>query len=213
VNKMMTKISRLSSTAVAVLSLCALAACGKGKNSIPGVENFNVGVLNQQLIASFVSTTINLDAGAQIPIYGLQGAFISATPYLPTDGSPLEGTLFQVSVDLNDLQGTNFAVAGLPDGRPIPDIEGGELPRWSFPIKGETIYLYLADQAFGIFIPLPLSAKGVSLGATISATVTDERGNTVGKVYAIPSVPNGSTSGLLVLLPLPGTSGSSLNPS
>jgi hypothetical protein len=200
--------------AVSLISLCLLAACGKGKTSIPGVENFNVGVLNQQLIASFVSTTINLDAGAQIPIYGLQGAFISATPYLPTDGGALEGTLFQVTVDLTDLQGTNFALAGLPDGRPIPDIEGGELPRWSFPIKGETVYLYLADQAFGLFIPLPLSAGGVSLGATISATVTDQNGNTVGKVYAIPSVPNGSTSGLLVILPLSGTTtGSTSNPS
>jgi hypothetical protein len=210
---MMTKLSQISRIAVAVITLCALAACGKGKNSIPGVENFNVGVLNQQLIASFVSTTLNIDAGGQIPIYGLQGAFISATPYLPTDGSPLEGTLFQVTVDLNDLQGTNFALGGLPDGRPLPDIEGGELPRWSFPIKGETVYLYLADQAFGLFIPLPLSAGGVTLGATITATVTDEKGNTVGKVYAIPSAKNGSTSGLLVLLPLPGSSGSSLNPS
>jgi hypothetical protein len=208
--KKLTSICRFATVAIA---LCFLVACGKGKNSIPGVENFNVGVLNQQLIASFVSTTLNLDAGLQIPIYGLQGAFISAMPYLPTDGSPIEGTLFQVTVDLNDLQGTNFALAGLPDGRPLPDIEGGDLPRWSFPIKGETIYLYLADQAFGLFIPLPLSAGGVSLGATITATVTDEKGNTVGKVYAIPAQGGSTTSGLLVLLPLPGGSGSTLNPS
>jgi hypothetical protein len=207
------KKSLFSRIAVSLVSLCLLAACGSGKNKIPGVENINVGVLNNQLIASFVSTAINLDAGAQIPIYGLQDSFISATPYLPTDGSPLEGTLFQVTVDLADLQGTNFTVAGLPDGRPIPDIEGGVLPRWSFPIKGETIYLYLADQAFALFVPLTLSAGGVSLNTTITATVTDERGNTVGKIYAIPSVPNGSTSGLLVLLPLSGQSGSSLNPS
>jgi hypothetical protein len=210
---MTNQISLLSRIAVSLISLCLLAACGSGKNKIPGVENINVGVLNNQLIASFVSTAINLDAGAQIPIYGLQDSFVSATPYLPTDGSALEGTLFQVSVDLTDLQGTNFAEAGLPDGRPIPDIEGGELPRWAFQVKSETLYLYLADQAFGLFIPLPLTAGGVTLNTTITATVTDDRGNTVGKVYAIPSVSNGSTSGLLVLLPLSGSSGSTLNPS
>ena len=204
-------------TAAGICFAFALGAtsCGSGKNSIPGVPTFSVGVVQNNLIASFVASDLNTTVGGSIPIPDLTGATVSMSPYLPTDGGPIKGTLFSFDIDLTALSSSSSADAGLPDGRPLPDVTGGQLPRWSFQIggaTGETIYLYLADEAFAIFVPLPLESNGVTLGSTISATFTDEHGNVVGKIYAIPSVSNGNSSGLLVLLPFPGQSGSSSNP-
>jgi hypothetical protein len=190
-----------------------LSSCGSGKKSIPGIANFDVGVIQNHLYASFVSTNLNWDAGGTVPIPGLKDATVGISPYLPTDGSPLEGTVFQFSIGLDSLGATNYALAGLPDNRDLPDIQGGKLPRWSFSIKKEPIYLYLADEAFAIFVPLKLqTSAGVSLNVMVSATIQDERGNRVGKIYAIPSVANGNISGLLVMLPFPGHSGTSSTP-
>jgi hypothetical protein len=201
---------------IGVAGICAAFAlgassCGSGKSQIPGVPSFSVGVVNNTLIASFVASDLNTTVGGEIPIPGLTGATVSMSPDLPTGGGAVKGTLFSFDVDLTQLAGSSATEAGLPDGRPLPDVTGGQLPRWSFQIAGpgsETIYVYLADEAFALFIPIELESNGVTLGATISATITDEHGNTVGKIYAIPSVSSGNSSGLLVLLPFPGQSGS-----
>jgi hypothetical protein len=189
------------SLAVAVTVLwLSTAGCGKGQNSVPGLEKFQAGVLQSRLYVSFVSTTLNWDQGITFPIPGLTDATVSVAPDLTTSG-----TVFQFSIGLAALLDHAQALpkSGLPDGRALPDIEGGQLPRWDAQVKNLKLSLYLSDDAFGLFVPLSFISKGVTLPVMISVQLKDERGNILGKVYAIPSdeTQSSSQSGLFVLLP------------
>lgn len=186
---------------------CALAlviavvgsSCGKGSKSIPGIERFHTGVVQSHLYVSFVSTALRWDQGLTLPIPGLDEATVSVTPDLATSG-----TVFQFSIGLAALlnNGKPLPLSGLPDGRAIPDIQGGTLPRWDAQVRDLKLSLYLSNDAFGLFVPLSLiSKKGISLPVMISVRIEDERGNILGKGYAIPSNSTGGGSGLFVLLP------------
>lgn len=170
--------------------------CGSGSRKIAGLENFSVGVLQKNLLVSFMTTAVNWDVGASFKIPGLLNSTLGIAPDLSG-----KGTVFQFVVPLSDLmEGQTFPSMGLPDGRPIPDIKGGALPRWDVPISngpnGMTLSVYLSDEAFGIFAPIPLKVL-----AQVSVKIEDERGNLLGKAYAIPLNVSGSGSGLFILLP------------
>jgi hypothetical protein len=193
---------------LALLSLgVGSAGCGKGKK-VPGLENFEVHVIQGRLNVGFVSTTLQLDGGITLEhIPGLRDASVSIGPDLNS-----EGTVFLFSIGLASLlgDGRELELAGLPDGRPLPDVVGGALPRWSATVKGLELSLYLSDDAFGLFVPLKfLDKAGHLLLTTVSVEIVDERGNRLGKVYAIPSNVSGSGSGLFILLPFLGSPGGS----
>ena len=130
-------IRKFGIAGVCVAFSLGAASCGSGKSQIPGVPTFTVGVVNNNLIASFVASNLNIPVGASIPIPDLPGATASISPYLSTTGgSAVQGTLSSFDVNLTTLANSSATVEGLPDGRPLPDITGGELPRWSFQIGG-----------------------------------------------------------------------------
>jgi len=189
----------ISKIVSALVFAALLSSCDNG--SIPGVQNYDFSVKNNHLFADFVATTLQLQVGATLPIPNLKGATVGVNPYLPTDGSNTKGTIFSFDVDLTQLPNVNYAVAGLPDGRALPDVSGGQLPRWNFEIQNIQIYVYLADGAFSIFVPIDLTSDGVALPMMLSQEIDDDRGNLVGKVYAIPQAGGTTQSGLLVLLP------------
>lgn len=188
--------------ALSAAALLSATSCSS-MNSIPGIENLTIAVQNNHLYAGFLAQTLNIDAGATVPIPGLRGATLGINPYLDTSGQgQSSGTVFQIDIDLTQLHGVNYSLAGLPDGRALPDIEGGALPRWAFSIKNVKVYLYLANGAFGIFIPLNLTnQQGYTLPSMLSQEIDDERGNILGKAYAVPTQGAGTESGLLLLLP------------
>ncbi len=196
------KILPLFAVLGVVLVVLSLGGCGKGKK-VPGIENFHVGVMKGHLYVSFVSTKLQWDIGATIPIPGINDSSISVAPDLQS-----LGTVFQVNVSIANVlgQAAGLKLSGLPDGREIPDVDGGKLPRRDFEIKGLKVSLYLSDNAFGLFIPLDLSnAKGFALPRMLSISIEDDRGNRIGKAYAIPMNPmTASGSGILVLIPFPG---------
>lgn len=197
------KNQRLRLVCAASVALSLLSSCNSTQD-IPGVQNFSFGVLKNHLYAGFTAETLHIDGGitAPLPIPGLEGAAtLGINPALGTQGHVDEGTVFQLDVDLTKLKGKNFGLGGLPDGRPLPDIDGGELPRWTFSAKHVGVSLYLADGAFAVFIPINLvSPQGYALPTLLSQEIDDERGNMLGKVYAIPSQGTGTVSGLLVLV-------------
>jgi hypothetical protein len=211
---------RNQTTKVLCIALAAALLFSSCNSTIPGISNFNVAVQkessDQHLYAAFVSTVLSIQEGLTVPIPELANSTVGITPYLPTDGSaPGTGTLFQVDIDLSTLSvNQDFAVAGLPDGRALPDIDGGVLPRWEFTVQPgstqEDIFVYLSNAAFGIFIPLPLEANGVSLPDTISMEIDDSKGNLLGKAYAIPSSGAAvNSSGILLLIPFIGNTNTS----
>jgi hypothetical protein len=190
---------------VVLLALCSISllSCGKGQSQIPGLENVHIGVLQSRLYASFVSTSLNWDEGVTLPIPGLDDATVSVAPDLNSDG-----TVFQFSIALSSLthKAKFYPSSGLPDGQPLPDVRDGVLPRWDVDVKKLKLSLYLSDDAFALFVPLDfISRKGITLPVTVSMTIEDERGNVLGKAYAIASGPSGKGSGALILLPFLGS--------
>jgi hypothetical protein len=155
-------------------------------------------VLEGRLHVSFVSSTLQWGGAITLPIPGLDDASISVAPDYFS-----KGTRFQFAIGLKALleQDKPLLLSGLPDGRPLPDITDGVLPRWDGEIKGFPLSLYLSRDAFGIFIPLSFTAGGVSLPMMISLAIKDERGNILGKAYAVPNNIHKKGSGLFILLP------------
>jgi hypothetical protein len=178
----------------------ALSGCGKGKTPVPGLDDFAVTLLKGRLYVTFLAETVNWDFGATFPIPGLNDAQVSIAPDLNS-----AGTLFQFSIGLASLlnHGQPLPLSRLPDGRPIPDIKGGMLPRWDADIEKKLkLSLFLSNDAFAFFVPLDFISKtGVTLPDVISVPIQDEKGNLIGKAYAIPSNDSGTGSGLFVLLP------------
>jgi hypothetical protein len=188
--------STLKAGAAALVLLVGTLGCGKGAKTVPGLEGFQAGVLKSHLYVSFTSTSLHWDQGLTVPIPGLDDSTISVAPDLTSSGAVFQ---FSIGVDALIKQGKALPHSGLPDGTPLPDVTGGTLPRWDTQIKGLKLSLYLSDDAFGLFVPLSfISQKGVSLPYQVSVSIQDERGNTLGKVFALPGE---SGSGLFVLLP------------
>ncbi|OFZ82153.1 MAG: hypothetical protein A2583_07515 [Bdellovibrionales bacterium RIFOXYD1_FULL_53_11] len=181
----------------ALLVAPALNGCGKGK--VPGLENFSVAVVQKRLYASFTATALQWDFGITVPIPGLKDATAGIAPDMMSGG-----TIFQFSIGLESLvnNGQPLPRLGLPDGRPIPDVADGVLPRSDTHLKSLKLSIYLADDAFGIFVPITFrSKKGYTLPWVVSMKIRDERGNVLGKAYAIPEQGDNTDSGLLLLLP------------
>ncbi len=192
------------------LFLLSFSSCDSSK--VPGLENFYAGVNQSNLFVSFLSTKLRWGGGLSGPIPGLEGAEFSAAPSVD---SKKPGTLFQFSVPLKSLIQQDFFSdeSGLPDGRPLPDIAGGILPRWDIEIGQYTLHLYISPEAFAVFFPIPLISKqGVSLPFQVSLPIKDDRGNLIGKSYAIPSNAKGEGSGVLILIPFVGSTASPPNP-
>ena len=190
--------SGMVAAVAAVLIALPGTGCGKGRK-VPGLDAFHAGVMQSRLYVSFVATALQWDTGVSVKIPGLSDAVVSVAPDLNSSG-----TVFQFSIPLASLlnQGRPFPLLGLPDGRAIPDIVGGMLPRWDFRIDRLQCNAYLSDDVFGLFVPIDFrSSTGVELPSMVSVEIQDERGNRIGRAYAIPSAGQGTSSGLLVLLP------------
>lgn len=196
-------IKRRAASCVLAISILTqsvfLGGCGKGQKSIPGVESFHVGVVKTHLYASFVSTAVKLDEGLTAPIPGLSGATVTFGPDFAS-----EGTLFQFSIPITSLinGGKPLPSRSLPDGRAIPNILGGTLPRWDVKLGSVSFNVYLSNEVFGLFVPINLSRKGITLPVTLSTSITDEKGNRIGKVYAMGTSNAQEQTGLLLLLPI-----------
>lgn len=178
-------------------------SCGRGRAKIPGMDRISVQVLEGRLYASFVAKNLKWDAGVTIPIPGLVDSSFSVSPDFNSSG-----TLFQISIPLSSLARSSGALPwlGLPDGRGLPDVSFGILPRWDFHVGALRISAYLSPEVFGIYIPLPLNLPvGTSLPFYLSFPVTDEKGNRLGKGYAVPPGPSGE-AGVLLLLTVGGGS-------
>jgi len=191
-----------------------VGGCGKGSSSIPGLDRFHAGVMQGRLLISFVATKLTLDEGLSFPVPGLKEAQLAFAPDLAS-----AGTVIQFSAALeseNALPGIlpPAHLEGLPDGRPLPDIRGGRLPRRALPLGPIEVSLYLSEETWGVFLPLKLkNSAGIGLPWTIRVPLKDERGNAIGKAYAIPALATSQhedSGGILLLVPFVSTQSSTL---
>jgi hypothetical protein len=203
------KLRRLRDTLTCVAMIAAtlpLAACGKRSSSgSPGIEgvnkyDFSYSGGNARLSISFAN--LKIDTGAVIPLSQPAGASIQLSPDFMS-----EGTLFVITVPLASLADNHggLPLLSLPDGRPLPDVVSGSVNGTvvNLPLFGLS-YLYMGRDMFGLFLPIQLP----NTHAIVRVKMKDEAGNLLGAFYGIP--PNGSKSisGLLVLIPVEGSSAS-----
>ncbi len=175
-----------------------LLGCGSG-HRIPGLEHFSLHAQAGQLTLGFLATSLHLEGCASFAIPGVPGATLGCSPDLQG-----HGTVFQLSLPLRAVSAADQALVtgGLPDGRALPDVLGGVMPRWSDSFGKLQLTFYVSGEAFGLFVPVPLKTPaGLLLHSLISVRIRDERGNLIGKAYAIPPGNRGEDSGLFLLLP------------
>ncbi len=194
------KISRLASQGLASFVLIATATsmsgCGKGSQSVAGLDNLHMDLLDGKLVVSFLTETLHINPGGTFDIPGLQDATLGINPDFQS-----KGTVLTFSFDLATLfkaTSSGGASQGLPGGEPIPDISGGMLPEWNAKFESLNINLYLSSDVFGIFVPMNFLK---TLPSTLSQNVNDSHGNLLGRVYAIPASGTGTESGVLMLVP------------
>lgn len=184
--------------------LFLLVSCAGSSNRIPGVEKASISVSAGQLFVSLIATSLDIDGGLSLPVPGLEGSVFTMAPNAAGPGAVIQFTVPLRSISRGD-PGT--AHSGLPDGRPLPGVTSGRLPRWDVQLGSVNLSLYMARDVFGVFLPLKLiSLKGAVLARNIVIPIRDSRGNVLGKVFAIPSYVSGQTSGIYLLLPYLGGS-------
>jgi len=88
----------------------------------------------------------------------------------------------------------------LPNGRPLPGINGGEPPSFGFPIPFNNVnaYGYAAVDSISIFVELDMKFP---LSFNVALT-SDKDGSRVGKIYLLTAV-NGYKGGIFLTLSLP----------
>jgi len=160
-------------------------------------------VTENRLLISFVSQRLSLDQGLSFPVPGLPEAMLAFAPDLTSPGTVIQ---FSAALDSTDAPSVlpPALLGGLPDGRPLPDVRGGILPRRDLDLGPLTLSLYLSQETWGLYLPLKLSpAQGLGLLWTLKFPILDERGNTLGRGYAIPRrlTDSRSSSGILLLVP------------
>ena len=190
------QLPKKEAISVAATVLVLVAGCGKGTQSVAGLENFHMNVSQGSLLVTFVADTIHIDAGAQGPIPGIPNSEIGLVPDLQSRGS-----IFSFSIPLSSLFNQSISgeiTEGLPDGRALPGVSTGTLPEWGATVSQTKINIYMDRDTFGFFVPMDFLQN---LPAMISQEIDDAKGNLIGKVYAIPTVGSGTESGLLVLVP------------
>lgn len=179
-----------------------LAACGSvslaGETAVRGLGKYDLTIANGYATLSMVFEDLQADVGARIPLQRPANAFIEIGPDFSS-----AGTLFKLTVPLASLYqgGSELPLTGLPDGRPIPHIRSGLLGATSvnLPLFGTT-YLYLAQDVFGIFIPVELP----NVPVMVTTRIRDEGGNVLGALVGIPKGRTGWISGILFLFPMDG---------
>lgn len=201
-NIMLLKPRGVVQAAVIILVGIALSACGSmgsgGASGINGLGNYDLSVVNGYARLSITFEDLQADVGARIPLQRPANAYIEIGPDFNS-----VGTLFVLTVPLASLYRDvgGLPLVGLPDGRPIPYIRNGLLgaAMVQLPIFGAT-YLYLAQDVFGIFIPVNLP----DIPVMVTTRIRDEGGNVLGALVGIPRGRTGWISGILFLFPMNG---------
>ncbi len=139
-------------------------SCGdQGPLKFDGVSGPYVNMLGGQIIVTMKFTKLQLDAGAKLPIPKTLNSSFEFAPNVE-DG----GMLFALYLDRTDLENLDIGVGDgntLPDGRPLPGIQGGVLKdslRIDTHIGKQDVSFYYHETLFGVWMPFGFDSAGVS---------------------------------------------------
>lgn len=139
---------------LALLSTLFLSACGdKGKNKfeIPGVNGPNVQLIDEDVVVTMTIEQVDITESMRYEVDQLPNSYIEVAQ-LSDDG----GIAFTASLSLEDILGPIDMLDphALPGGRPLPGVNGGQLP--SVAVRIEKLYnttVYVGREMFGFFVP------------------------------------------------------------
>jgi hypothetical protein len=100
------------------------------------------------------------------------------------------------------VHGVQFASPDhLPNGKPLPGVPGGELPKIGLNLTKNPMYLYLGKGAVGIFVPTPQFSQYLILDLTFPIKNKSQR-KTIGYFAVVSKTPQDSGGFFLsVVLP------------
>lgn len=189
-----------------VLFVQALVVSGCGSQAsttlpIPGIKDIYFYGQDGKAHLSFYLDNLNLNGfGVILPLPKLEGGTVGIAQTKPNEA------VLKFELPFRSLAKGKFSkVMGLPDGRPLPEsvvLPPGVLPSETLetPVLGvKNITLYLNDDAFGLFVPMPTP---VDILATLTFKITDTKGNQIGTASAIPSDIDDKGGGVLFMFPL-----------
>lgn len=161
---------------------------------IPGIDGPKLNIQDGKIILSVGLESIDVGAGATLPIPKLDHSNLTVAPRL--EG----GTLLQVALDPKDIKSDEFEVVPyetLPDGRPFPFLAGGSLPALAIHIpKALDTTFYASNKVFGFFLPIKLPPEfSVSIHYRLKIN-----GNNVGIVSLIHPNEEQTGAGVVLLL-------------
>lgn len=161
---------------------------------IEGVKGPFFNVMDGRVLISMTLEQVEIIGGLVVPMGKLPNSTVEVTP--AQEG----GTLFQVAVDLKDIEMTDWNTVDptqLPGGRPLPGIVGGQLPAFAVTVPQlADATVYASQKVFGFFLPFQLKVQAI---ATFRIVIN---GKNMGNLSLVGQDSAGDNSGLLVLMNL-----------
>lgn len=153
-------------------------------------------VFNYDLENERLELLLPLPAG--IDMIGVEGS-LPNNPEV-SFGVDIDRSAIVVSFPLKNYLEITQNPSGMPNGRPLPGINGGEPPSFGFPLPLNDLnaYGYAAVDSISLYIELNLK-NSFSFQVPITS---DKDGSRVGKIYLLPAV-NGYKAGVFITLSLP----------
>lgn len=178
------------------LTTALAVSCGSQPElpKIQGVSGPFFNVLDGKVLVSMTLQNVEIMGGVRLPLGKMQNSSVEVSP--AQDG----GTLFQVAMDLKDVEGTDWTLVdphALPDGRPLPGIVGGQLPAFAVtvPQLADTT-VYASQKVVGFFLPFKMNVQAI---ATFSIVLN---GKKYGNLSLVGTDSSHTDSGLLILINL-----------
>ncbi len=156
----------------------------------------NGQIINYNNTTQSLEITIRFPLGASLP--GISGT-IRQNSNITFETDPIEGTI-TLTIPILDYIELVESPTTLPNGRPLPDINGGEPPSFSFPLKflGLNAYGYAAFDSFSIFVEI-----GLKLPLNLTVPIRSEQNNShIGNIHWLAPI-NEHSGGVFISLRLP----------
>jgi hypothetical protein len=176
-----------------------LVSCGSQPDlpKINGVKGPFFNVQDGKVLISVELERVSIPVGGSVKIDNMENSYLEVTP------GQFGGTLFQVTLDMKDVENGDFRFLDpkkLPDGRELPGIVGGVLPSVAINVREwRDVTFYLSKRVFGFFLPTNLD-KVSNLPFTTFAINMNKRH--IGNLSLMFKTKDSDQSGLLLLLNL-----------
>jgi hypothetical protein len=203
--KVLAYTKKLFTLSLVAISLFLLSCNGTGINpTIPGLTGPKLYLDEEFVRIDAIFEKLEIVGGGRLSfdVLGLTkypNSFLEFGPDVLTGGTliaihlSLQDVLYGEGVDQLDPQ-------SLPDGRPLPGIQGGRLPAIAFDVDSiNNMGFYIGTRVFGIWYPLP--ALQIGQNNIITARFYSD-GVRAGNLSMVGPNEEGTGSGVLLLADL-----------